>query len=290
MSNSAQLGNRKMIIAGFFCLIVLIYICRLFYIQIIDDRYKFDAQNNAVRSLTEYAVRGFIFDRNGKLIVYNEPSYDLMVIPRETKGCDTASLCEVLQINRAEYLRRIKKASQAPNSPRKQSIFEKQMSAKTYALLQEKLYRFKVFFVQKRTVRKYPRPIAAHLLGYVGEVTKEKAANDPYYSEGDYIGITGIERGYEDALRGKKGVQNVITDVHNKIIGRYMEGKYDTLAVPGKPLHCTIDMDLQEYGELLMKGKRGAIVAIEPSTGEILCLISAPSYDPNLLVGGKERS
>ncbi len=290
MSNSAQLGNRKMIIAGFFCLIVLIYICRLFYIQIIDDRYKFDAQNNAVRSLTEYAVRGFIFDRNGKLIVYNEPSYDLMVIPRETKGCDTASLCEVLQINRAEYLKRIKKASQAPNSPRKQSIFEKQMSAKTYALLQEKLYRFKGFFVQKRTVRKYPRPIAAHLLGYVGEVTKEKAANDPYYSEGDYIGITGIERGYEEALRGKKGVQNVITDVHNKIIGRYMEGKYDTLAVPGKPLHCTIDMDLQEYGEQLMHGKRGAIVAIEPSTGEILCLVSAPSYDPNLLVGGKERS
>jgi penicillin-binding protein 2 len=196
----------------------------------------------------------------------------------------------VLEISRQEYLKRMKKASQAPNSPRKQSIFEKQMSAKTYALLQEKLYRFKGFFVQKRTVRKYPRPIAAHLLGYVGEVTKEKAATDPYYSEGDYIGITGIERAYEDALRGKKGVQNVITDVHNKIIGRYMEGKYDTLAVPGKPLHCTIDMDLQEYGEQLMRGKRGAIVAIEPATGEILCLVTAPSYDPNLLVGGKERS
>src|SRR4051812_26965723 len=277
MTSNAQLGDRKIIIGGFFCLIMLIYIVRLFYIQLIDDQYKLDARNNALRSITEYPVRGFIFDRNGKLLVYNEPSYDLMVIPRETKGCDTASVCEVLEITKAEYLRRMKKACQAPNSPRKQSVFEKQMSAKTYAALQEKLYRFKGFFVQKRTVRKYPRPVAAHLLGYVGEVTKEKAETDPYYNEGDYIGITGIERGYEEALRGKKGVQNVITDVHNKIIGRYMEGKYDTLAVPGKPLHCTIDMDLQEYGEQLMRGKRGAIVAIEPSTGEILCLISAPS-------------
>ena len=246
MSNNAQLGNRKIIIGGFFSLVVLIYLCRLFYIQVMDDRYAIDAQNNAFRNETEYAVRGFIFDRNGKLLVYNEPSYDLVVIPRETKGCDTASLCEVLEITKAEYLKRIKKASQAPNSPRKQSVFEKQMSPKTYAALQEKLYRFKGFFVQKRTVRKYPRPIAGHLLGYVGEVTKDKAAKDPYYREGDYIGITGIERAYEEALRGKKGTQITITNVHNKVIGRYMDGKYDTLAVPGKPLHCTIDMDLQE--------------------------------------------
>jgi penicillin-binding protein 2 len=290
MSSNVQLADRKLIIGGFFCVVVLVYICRLFYIQLIDERYKLDARNNALRNMTEYPLRGFILDRNGKLIVSNEPSYDLMVIPRETKGCDTASLCEVLEITRQEYLRRMRKASQAPNSPRKQSIFEKQMSPRVYAAVQERLYRFKGFFVQKRAVRKYRRPIAAHLLGYVGEVSKEKAEKDPYYEEGDYIGITGIERGYEEALRGTKGKQVAITDVHNKIIGRYMNGKYDTAAIPGKQLYCTIDMDLQEYGEWLMNGKKGAVVAIEPATGEILALVSAPGYNPNLLIGGKDRS
>ena len=290
MTSSGQYGDRKLIIGGFFCLVILIYLCRLFYIQVIDDKYKIDAQNNALRYLTEYPVRGYIYDRNGKLLVFNEASYDLMVIPRETKGCDTASLCEVLEISREEYLKRIKKSSQAPNSPRKQSIFEKQMSAKTYAALQEKLYRYKGFFVQKRTVRKYPKPIAAHLLGYVGEISKEGAEKNSYYREGDYIGITGLEKGYEEALRGKKGTQVAITNVHNKTVGSYMDGKYDTLAIPGKPLYCTIDRDLQEYGEKLMAGKKGSVVAIEPSTGEILALISAPTYDPNELVGGKERN
>lgn len=200
------------------------------------------------------------------------------------------ALCEILDITREEFLKRMKKACQAPNSPRKESIFEKQLSEKTYAALQEKLYRFKGFDVQARTVRKYPRPIAAHLLGYVGEVSKEKAARDPYYKEGDYIGISGIERSYEEELRGKKGTQIVMVDVHNKTKGRYMNGMYDTLAIPGKALYSTIDIELQEYGEKLLQGKRGAIVAIEPSTGEILCLISSPGYDPNLLVGGKDRS
>jgi penicillin-binding protein 2 len=289
VSNS-HLSNRKFFIGGFFILIALIYIARLFYIQVVEDKYVRDAASNAFRYLTEYPVRGYIYDRNGKLLVYNEASYDLMIIPRETKGCDTLALCEILDITKEEYLKRYKKACQHPNSPRKQSIFEKQLSKETYAVLQEKLYRFNGFFVQKRTVRKYPKPIAAHLMGYVGEVSKEKAAKDPYYREGDYIGISGIERSYEEALRGKKGTQIAITDVHNKIVGRYMDGKYDTLAIPGKPLYCSIDMDLQEYGERLMRGKKGAVVAIEPSTGEILCLVSSPSYDPNLLVGGKERS
>ena len=290
MSKNPHLSDRRYIIGGFFVLIIFIYICRLFYIQLIDDRYKLDAQNNALRRITEYPVRGYIYDRKGKLLVFNEPSYDLMIVPRETKGCDTLALCEILQISKADYLKRYKKACQAPNSPRRESIFEKQMSAQTYAALQEKLYRFKGFFVQKRTVRKYPRPIAGHLLGYVGEVSKEKAEKDAYYKEGDYIGITGIEKSYEEALRGRKGIQIAITNVHNKTVGRYMEGKYDTMAIAGKPLYCSIDMDLQEYGEKLLKGKKGAVVAIEPSTGEILCLISSPGYDPNLLVGGKERS
>lgn len=290
MPSNIQLNNRKLIIGGFFVLVAIVFVCRLFYIQIIDDQYKIKAQSNAIRRLTEYPVRGVIYDRNGKLLVYNEASYDLMIIPKEAKGCDTIGLCKVLEIDKIEFLKRVKKACQAPNSPRKESIFEKQMSPKTYAALQEKKYRFKGFFVQKRAVRKYPRPLAAHLLGYVGEVTKEKAEKDPYYREGDYIGVSGIERSYEEALRGVKGVQNAITDVHNKIIGSYMGGKYDTIAIPGKPLYCTIDIDLQEYGEKLMKGKKGAVVAIEPATGEILCLVSAPGYDPNLLVGGKERS
>jgi penicillin-binding protein 2 len=290
MSNNASLSGRKYFIGGFFVLIAVIYILRLFYIQVINDKYKLDAQNNAFRYQTEYPMRGYIYDRNGKILVFNEPSYDLLVIPREAKGCDTLSLCETLQITKAEYLKRMKKASQAPNSPRKQSVFEKQMSAETFAALQEKMYRFKGFFVQKRAVRKYPKPVAAHLLGYVSEVSKAKTEKDPYYKEGDYIGMSGIERSYEDALRGKKGVQIAITDVHNKIIGKYMDGKYDTMAIQGKPLYCTIDRDLQEYGEKLMRGKKGALVAIEPSTGEILCIISAPTYDPNLLVGGKSRA
>lgn len=290
MKNSSHLAERKYIVIGFFILVALIYIFRLFYIQIIDEKYKKYAENNAFRYRTEYPVRGYIYDRNGKLLVQNALSYDLLVTPKMVKNCDTVSLCEVLDITRAEFLKRIKKACQAPNSPRKESIFEKQLSAKVYAALQEKLYRFKGFDVQARTVRKYPRPIAAHLLGYIGEVSKEKAAKDPYYKEGDYIGVSGIERSYEEALRGKKGTQIVMVDVHNKTKGRYMDGLYDTLAIPGKALFSSIDMDLQEYGEKLMRGKKGSIVAIDPSTGEILCLISSPAYDPNLLVGGKERS
>lgn len=290
MSNNAHLGDRKFIIGGFFVLVGLVYCIRLFYIQIIDKSYEASAKNNALQSLTEYPPRGYIYDRNGKLLVFNEPSYDLMVTPRLVKGCDTLALCEILEITKEEFLKRIKRACQAPNSPRKQSVFEKQMSNETNARLQEKLYRFKGFYVQSRTVRKYPRPIAAHLLGYVNEVSKEKAEKDPYYKEGDYIGISGIERSYEEALRGKKGSRIVVKDVHNKEVGRYMNGKYDTSAVLGKPLYCTIDAVLQEYAEKLLKGKKGAIVALEPSTGEILCLASAPTYDPNLLVGGKERN
>ncbi|MBI3519498.1 MAG: hypothetical protein HY062_09110 [Bacteroidetes bacterium] len=290
MNNNSHLSDRKFIISGFFILVALIYISRLFYIQIIDEQYTLQARNNALKSRTEYALRGYIFDRNGKLLVQNVLSYDLLVTPKLVKGCDTMALCKVLEITKEDFLRRMKKAVQAPNSPRKESIFEKQLSPKVYAALQEKLYRFKGFDVQSRTVRRYPRPVAAHLLGYVGEVSKDKAAKDPYYKEGDYIGISGIERSYEEELRGKKGTQIVMVDVHNKTKGRYMNGLYDTAAIAGKPLFSSIDIDLQEYGEKLMTGKKGAIVAIEPATGEILCLISSPTYDPNLLVGGKERS
>jgi penicillin-binding protein 2 len=290
MNSTSHLEDRKYIIGAFFIVVALIYISRLFYIQLVDDQYKLDARNNAFRYRTEYPVRGYIYDRNGKLMVYNEQSYDLLVTPRMAKGCDTAAICKVLEIDRIEFIRRMKKASQAPNSPRKESIFEKQLSPKVYAALQEKLYRFKGFDLQSRTIRKYPRAVAAQLLGYMGEVTKDKAAKDLYYREGDYIGQSGIERSYEEELRGKKGTQIVMVDVHNKTKGRYMNGMYDTLAIPGKALFSSIDIELQEYGEKLMKGKKGSIVAIDPQSGEILCLVSSPNYDPNLLVGGKERS
>ncbi|PBQ32907.1 hypothetical protein CNR22_14365 [Sphingobacteriaceae bacterium] len=287
---SGYLSSRKFIIGGFFSLIIVIYVSRLFYIQLVDDNYKIYANNNAFQYITEYPPRGCVYDRNGKLMVYNEEAYDLMVTPKLVKGCDTNALCKVLKIDKQEFLNRIKKAGQAPNSPRKQSVFEKQMSPEIYAAVLEKLYRLKGFYVQGRTVRKYSKPIAAHLLGYVKEVGKEKILQDDYYREGDYIGISGLERSYEAQLRGKKGTRIIIKDVHNKEIGRYMDGKFDTSAISGKPLYSSIDMNLQEYGEYLMQGKKGAIVAIDPATGEILCLVSSPSYDPNLLVGGKESS
>jgi len=290
MRTGSYPGQRKFIIGGFFSLVALVYVSRLFYIQLMDDHYKIYANNNAFQYLTEYPPRGCVYDRNGKLLVYNEASYDLMVTPKLIKGCDTLALCEVLQITREEFLKRVKKASLAPNTPRKQSIFEKQMPSKVYAAVLEKLYRFKGFYVQGRTVRKYPKPVAAHLLGYINEVSREKIVKDSYYREGDYIGITGLEKSYEEVLRGKKGTRIIIKDVHNKEIGRYLDGKLDTAAVSGKALYSSIDITLQEYGEVLMRGKKGAIVAIDPTSGEILCLVSSPSYDPNSLIGGKERS
>ncbi len=231
-----RLAERKYHIIYFIVIIVFLYIIRLFYLQIIADEYKVYAQINAFEFLTEYPPRGYIYDRNGKLLVANELSYDLMVVPKEAKGCDTASLCEILEISKEEYVKRMTKLSLPPNSPRKQGVFEKQLSVKTYAALQEKMYRFKGFFVQVRTIRKYPKPIAAHALGYIGEVSKKKAEQDPYYKEGDYIGISGIEYSYEKYLRGKKGTRIIIKDVHNREVGRFADGKYDTPRYSGETL------------------------------------------------------
>ncbi len=282
--------DRKYIIGSFFCFIFIIYISRLYYIQIIDDQYKFDAKNNTFRNRTDYPPRGYIYDRNNELLVYNEISHDLLVTPKLVKQCDTNLLCQILEILKLEFVQKIRKFSLPPNSPRKEYVFEKQLSKQSFALIQEKLYRFQGFDLQKRTIRKYKYPSAAQLLGYVGEANKQVIAQNPYYKEGDYVGISGIEKSYEAYLRGKKGVKIIMVDVHNKTKGNYMNGAFDTLAQPGIPLHSTIDIGLQAYGEKLMSGKKGAIVAIEPSTGEILCLVSSPSYDPNLLVGGKERN
>jgi penicillin-binding protein 2 len=278
-------SGRKYIFSGIVAFVGLIFIIRLFYIQIIDETYKLDAKNQAFRYLTEYPVRGYIFDRKNKLLVYNEAAYDLMVIPKQIKDFDTLGFCDLMGINLESFKKRILKAKQKPNSPRKPSVFEKQISAEEYARLQEKLYKYNGFYVQPRTLRKYPRKIAAHMLGYIGEISKEGAEKNPYYKEGDYLGISGIEKTYEKQLRGIKGTKIIMVDVHNRPKGSFHNGLYDTLAVPGKSLTTTLDADLQEYGEKLLQNKKGSLVAIDPQTGEILALITSPTYDPNLLVG-----
>ncbi|MFI5148988.1 MAG: penicillin-binding protein 2 [Bacteroidia bacterium] len=280
-------NERKFIFIGLMLLVAIVYTCRLFYVQVVDDRYKLDARNQALRYVTDYPPRGFIYDRNGKLLVINQIAYDLMVIPKQAKNIDTALFCKLLGITRESYVRKMTNA--IGNSRIKPSIFEKQMTAETYAALQEKIYKFKGFFVQTRTIRKYPDGIAAHLLGYIGEVDKEVTEKNPYYHDGDYIGISGVEKTYEEYLRGKKGTRITMVDVRNVTKGSFQNGKYDTAAVPGEFLTSSLDAEVQLYGEKLMTMKKGGIVAIDPETGEILCAISSPGYDPNLLVG-RERS
>jgi penicillin-binding protein 2 len=282
-----QLGDRKFLIIGIFVLVGLMFITRLFYIQVIDDSYKLSASNQAFRYSTEFPIRGYIYDRNNKLLVYNEAAYDLMVLPKEISKTefDTTDFCKLLGITKEAFLKKMKKATQAPNSPRKESVFEKQLSPQDYASIQERLWRFKGFWVQSRTLRKYPYKIAAHMLGYIGEADKNMTEKDPYYREGDYLGISGIEKTYEKVLRGKKGMRIMIRDVNNREKGSYMNGLYDTMAISGKPLTTTLDADLQLYAEQLMANKIGSVVAIDPSTGEILAIVTSPTYDPNLLVG-----
>lgn len=274
---------RRYIIGAIFALTAIIYIVRLFYLQIIDVSFKYSAENNSRRLETQYPARGLIYDRNGKLMVFNEAAYDVMVTPNQTKPFDTLKLCNLLGITPGYISESIKAARKY--SVYKPSIFLRQISAKTYAALQEKMYLFPGFFVQTRTLRKYSRPNAAHLVGYVGEVDDKILASDPYYKSGDYIGIGGIEKEYEKDLRGKKGVKISLVDVHNRVVGSFQNGRYDTTAIVGADLESSVDADLQEYGEYLMQHMIGSAVAIEPSTGEILAMISEPSYDPSLLVG-----
>jgi penicillin-binding protein 2 len=280
---SPNYQERMYVLVAITLVIAVVFLIRLFYIQVLDESYRLSADNNVLRYVTQFPARGLIEDRNGQLLVYNEAAYDLMVIPRQAKNADTLTMCNILGISKQDFINRMEKAK--AHSPRKASIFEKQLSVETYAELQEKMHRFDGFFVQVRTLRKYPRPIAAHLMGYVGEVNQRVIDQNPYYKSGDYIGIAGLEKSYEAVLRGKKGVKVMMVDVHNRTKGSFKEGRYDTLAVAGRGIVCTIDAKLQEYGERLMQNKAGAIVAIEPATGEILALISSPTFDPNLLVG-----
>lgn len=241
------------------------------------------ANQNALRFRTQYPARGLMFDRNGKLLVYNEVVYDLMVIPSQIKDFDTAKFCNLINITKEEFDKRLSKArAYSPYAP---SVFEKQIPKGDFALIQEKLYAFKGFYSQARALRYYPKALAAHVLGYVGEVNEEQILKNPYYKRGDYIGMSGLEKSYEQELRGRKGSKITLVDVHNREKGSFQNGDFDTAAITGSSLYTTLDADLQEYAEKIMANKRGSIVAIEPSTGEVLCFVSAPCYDPNLLVG-----
>ncbi len=276
-------SDRKVILYLIFFSVISVYLFRLFYIQVVDDSYKLSANNNVIRPVTDFPARGLVYDRKGKLLVYNEPVYDLMIIPKQAKNIDSLELCRLIGISPDEYSDKYKKAK--TYSPVKASVFEKQLSVETYATFQEKLYKFPGFFVQLRTLRKYPDPMAAHLFGYIGEVDTNITKKNPYYKEGDYIGKSGIEQSYESVLRGRRGVRRILVDVFNREKGSFQDGRYDTASVAGENLMLSLDATLQKYGELLMQNKVGAVVAIEPSTGEILACVSNPSYDPNLLVG-----
>ncbi len=279
--------ERKFVIQGIIIFTCIILLTRLFYIQVIDDSYFLSANNNVLRKLTVYPARGIIYDRNGKIIVQNEPVYDLMVVPKQTGFIDTLEFCKLLGLSKSQFLEKMKKARNY--SPYKASIFEKQLSARVYAGFQERLFEYQGFFVQNRTVRKYPDSVAAHVLGYIGEVDENRIKKtNNYYQIGDYIGISGIERSYENILRGQRGTKIIMVDVLNREQGSYENGAYDTVAIAGEKLISSLDLRIQKLAEQLMQNKKGSVVAIEPSTGEILCFVSSPTYDPNLLVG-RER-
>ncbi len=276
--------NRKFVVLSIMILIGIIFLGRLFYIQVIDESYKHSAENQALVKKTLYPSRGVIYDRNGKVIVYNQASYDLMVIPKQVdKDIDTLRFCGLLEITKEEYIAKMNHCSKY--SRYRASIFEKQITDENWVSISEKLFQYPGFFGQKRTLRKYARPVAAQVLGFVGEASRENIDKDPFYRAGDYLGISGLETWYEKELRGKRGVKVYVRDVHNRIKGSYNEGRLDTVPIAGEDLMSTIDLVLQEYGERLMVNKRGSIVAIEPETGEILAMVSSPNYDPNMLVG-----
>ena len=288
-NDNYNLSRRKYVLGGTTVLIVVIYIMRLFFLQLTSDDYKARADSNAFMRRIQFPARGVITDRNGKLLVYNQPAYDIMVVMQEQIGVDTLDLCESLGIDTTWCQRRmaeIKDRNRNPGYSRyTQQLFMSQLSVAEFSNFQEKLFRFPGFYIQKRSIRQYAYPNAAHVLGDVGEVNPADIEADSYYRSGDYIGTQGIERSYEKQLRGIKGSEILLRDVHGRIKGRYQDGRFDVQPVPGKNLTLSIDIELQKLGEHLMQGKLGSIVAIEPSTGEILCMVTSPTYDPRTMVG-----
>ena len=291
---SYNLENRRFVIGGVALAIVLVYIIRLFTIQLLSDDFKKNADSNAFLKKIDYPSRGAIYDRNGKLMVYNQPSYDIMVVMNEAKGhIDTLELCNALGISKVYFVKRmddIKDRSKNPGYSRfTEQLFMTQLSDREFSVFREKMFRFPGFYVQKRSIRQYTYPYAAHVLGDIGEVSVSDIEEDNYYQPGDYIGKLGVEKYYEKELRGEKGVQIMLRDAHGRIQGSYHNGKFDRRPVAGRDLTLSIDVKLQALGERMLQGKIGSIVAIEPATGEVLAMISSPTYDPRNLVG-RQRS
>ena len=285
-----ELDKRRLVIGGVAIFIVTVYLIRLFTLQLLSDDYKKNADSNAFLKKIEYPSRGAIIDRHGRLLVYNQPAYDIMVVMNEEKGrLDTMEFCNALGITKEYFIKRmndIKDRNKNPGYSRfTEQVFMSQLSDKEFSVFQEKIFRFPGFYVQKRSIRQYQYPYAAHVLGDVAEVSKSDVENSDYYQPGDYIGKLGIERSYEEQLRGEKGVQILLRDAHGRVQGNYQNGKFDRRPVAGKNLTLGIDIKLQELGERLLEGKIGSIVAIEPSTGEVLCMVSSPTYDPRIMVG-----
>ncbi|MBP8757041.1 MAG: penicillin-binding protein 2 [Prevotella sp.] len=285
-----NLENRRYVIGGVGIAIVLIYTLRLFTLQLLSDDYKKNADSNAFLKKIEFPSRGTIYDRNGKLMVYNQPAYDIMVVMNEARGhLDTLEFCSALGITKEEFITRMKDIKDRNKNPGysrfTQQLFKRQLSDKEFSVFREKMFRFPGFYVQKRSIRQYEYPYAAHVLGDIGEVSDADIEEDNYYQPGDYIGKLGVEKAYENQLRGEKGVQILLRDAHGRIQGSYQNGKFDTKPVAGKDLTLSIDVKLQALAERMLQGKIGSVVAIEPSTGEVLALVSSPTYDPRTLVG-----
>lgn len=287
-----DLENRKLVIGGAAVVIVTLYIIRLFTLQLLSDDYRKSADSNAFLKKVEFPSRGVIRDRNGKLLVYNQPSYDIMVVMNEAKGrLDTMDFCNTVGITKEYFIRRmseIKDRGKNPGYSRfTQQLFLTQIDDKDFSVFQEKIFRFPGFYVQKRSIRQYQYPYAAHVLGDVAEVSPADIEEDDYYQPGDYIGKLGVERSYEKELRGEKGVQILLRDAHGRIQGKYQNGKFDHKPKAGRDLTLGIDINLQALGERMLEGKIGAIVALDPQTGQVLAMVSSPTYDPRNLEGRK---
>lgn len=292
MSKDYDLEKRKYVIAGFIIVIVVVYVIRLFSLQLTGDKYKINAESNAFLKRTIYPARGLVYDRNGELVVFNQSAYDLMLIPKDVEHLDTLALCKILNITPEELRQKWAEMKDTHKNPGYSAYTAQKLishlTPQDYGRLQEKLYLFPGFYVQKRTIREYARHAGANILGNIREVSATDLERDSYYRSGDYTGDLGIEKSYENYLRGVKGEEILMKDALGRVKGKYEDGKYDRSPQSGRNLTLSIDIDLQEYGEKLMQGKLGAIVAIEPETGEILALVTSPSYDPSLLVG-RER-
>ncbi|MDD6211229.1 MAG: penicillin-binding transpeptidase domain-containing protein [Bacteroidales bacterium] len=287
-----DLRKRVWVIIGTFIFLIMVYVIQLFYLQIMNDDYQRYAESNAFLNKILHPSRGLIYDRNGKLLVFNQPAYDVMIIMKEVQEFDTLEFCSILGISKKQFDKRIADIKNRRLNPGYSSVvpqlFMNQLTTREYGILQEKLYKFPGFYIQNRTLRQYTYPNGAHVLGSIGEVSRKDIENDSYYTMGDYSGRSGVEKSYEPILRGEKGKEILLRDARGRIKGRYNDGESDVTPVSGKNLTLSIDMELQAYGEALMKNKLGSIVMIDPATGEILCLVSSPTFDPAIMVG-RER-